>query len=118
MTSLRILIVDDDEDFADGLMDVFELDGHQPAKANSGRDAIAAAQGRIFDAALIDIGLPDMNGADCLRAVREVLPDLPCFLLTGYSAKGIAEEGLEAGAIEILTKPIDPAALLRRLAAI
>lgn len=118
MTSLRILIVDDDEDFADGLMEVFELDGHRPIMTHSGKDAILAAEGGVFDVALIDIGLPDMNGAECLRAIREFRPDLPCFLLTGYSAEDIANQGIEADAIEILTKPIDPDALGRRLAAI
>lgn len=118
MRSLRILIVDDDEDFADGLMEVFELDGHNPAMAHNAREAIAAAEGGAFDVALIDIGLPDMNGAECLRAIRAIHPDLPCFLLTGYSAEDVANQGIEAGAIEILTKPVDPDALSRRLAAI
>ncbi|MCK5273779.1 MAG: response regulator [Alphaproteobacteria bacterium] len=118
MTSLRILIVDDDEDFADGLMEVFELDGHYPVMTHNGKDAISAIEGGVFDVALIDIGLPDMNGAECLRAIREFRPDLPCFLLTGYSAEDVANQGIEAGAMEILTKPIDPDTLSRRLAAI
>ncbi|MBE9553435.1 MAG: response regulator [Proteobacteria bacterium] len=118
MTSLRILIVDDDEDFADGLMEIFELDGHEPAMAHSGRDAIGAVENGIFDVVLIDIGLPDMNGAECLRTIRTIRPDLPCFLLTGYSAEDVANQGIEAGAIEILTKPIDPDTLSRRLAVI
>ena len=118
MTSLRILIVDDDEDFADGLMEVFELDGHHPVMVHSGKDAISAIEGGVFDVALIDIGLPDMNGAECLRAIRAARPGLPCFLLTGYSADDLANQGIEAGAMEILTKPIDPDTLSRRLAAI
>lgn len=118
MASLRILIVDDDEDFADGLMEIFELDGHKPAMAHNGRDAISAVENGVFDVALIDIGLPDMNGAECLRAIRTIRPDLPCFMLTGYSAEDVANQGVEAGAIEILTKPIDPDALGRRLAAL
>jgi len=118
MTALRILIVDDDEDFADGLMEVFELDGHNPATAHNGREAILAVENGVFNVALIDIGLPGMNGAECLHAIRAIRPDLPCFLLTGYSAQDIANQGIEAGAMEILTKPIDPGALGRRLAAI
>lgn len=117
MATLKILIVDDDEDFADGLMEVFELDGHEPAMAYTGQAAIAAVRDRRFDAVLIDIGLPDMSGAECLAEIRAINPGLPCFLLTGYSAKDVADRGIEAGAIEILTKPIDPGALSRRLAA-
>ena len=118
MASMKILIVDDDEDFADGLMEVFELDGHQPRMTHNARDAIAAAGEGKFDAALIDIGLPDMNGAECLRAIMAVQPGLPCFLLTGYSAEDVARQGIEAGAIEILTKPVDPDELGQRLAAL
>ena len=118
MTSLKILIVDDDEDFADGMLELFELDGHDPAMVHSGGAAISMVKNEKFDVALIDIGLPDMNGAECLRAIRAVRPDMPCFLLTGYSAQDVADQGIEAGAIEILTKPVDPIALGQRLAAL
>ncbi len=116
--SLKILIVDDDEDFADGLMEIFELEGHESAMAHSGGAAKSLVENTEFDVALIDIGLPDMNGVECLRAIRAARPGLPCFLLTGYSAQDVASQGIEAGAVEILTKPIDPAELIRRLAAI
>lgn len=116
MRSLRILIVDDDEDFADGLTELFELDGHRPTVARNGADAIAILREEAFSVALVDIGLPDMNGADCLRALKQVRPGLPCFLLTGYSADDVARRGIAAGAMEILTKPVDPEDLNRRLA--
>lgn len=118
MTRLKVLIVDDDEDFADGLMEIFELDGHKPAIAHSGGEAKSAIEAGDFDVALIDVGLPDMNGIECLRAIRAARPTLPCFLLTGYSAQDVAGQGIAAGAIEILTKPIDPAELIHRLTAI
>ena len=116
--SLKILIVDDDEDFADGLMEIFELGGHESAMAHGGRAAISLVENTAFDVALIDIGLPDMNGVECLRAIRAARPGLPCFMLTGYSAQDVANQGIEAGAIEILTKPIDPTELIQRLTAI
>jgi CheY-like chemotaxis protein len=115
MASLKILIVDDDEDFADGLLEVFELDGHQPRMVHCGRDAIALVEAGQFDAALVDIGLPDMNGAECVLAIKTLQPDLPCLLLTGYSGEDVARQGIEAGAIEIITKPVDPDDLSRRL---
>ncbi|MDH5410528.1 MAG: response regulator [Alphaproteobacteria bacterium] len=118
MTMLRILIVDDDVDFADGLMEVCELEGHEPVMVHKCTDGVAAFERLKFDVALIDIGLPDVNGGECLRAIRAIRPDLPCFLLTGYSAEDIADKGIEADSAEILTKPIDPEALIRLLAAI
>lgn len=116
MSGLRILIVDDDEDFADGLMEVFELEGHLPAMALTGQEGVDAVDSAEFDVALVDIGLPDMSGADCLDAIRKRRPELACFLLTGYSAEEIARRGIETGIAEILTKPVDPNALCRRLA--
>lgn len=118
MTTLRILIIDDDRDFADGLMEVFELYGHAPSAVHSAGAGIQLAAQGEWDAVLIDIGLPDMNGAECLAAIRAERPNLPCFLLTGYSADHIASQGMQVGDAEILTKPVDPDRLARRLAEI
>lgn len=118
MDGMKILIVDDDEDFADGLMELLELEGHQPLMVHSGRQAIAAVESGNFDAALLDIGLPDMNGAECYREMRKMRPDLPCFLLTGYSIEDVTRQGIDGGSFDILTKPVDPDELNRRLAAI
>lgn len=118
MSGLKILIVDDDVDFADGLMEIFELEGHDPVMVHSGKQAIASARAGGFDAALVDIGLPDMNGGACLDEIRKILPDIPCFLLTGYSAEDVVRQGIDPGCVEILTKPVDPEDLCRRLARI
>lgn len=118
MASLKILIVDDDVDFADGLVELFELEGHAPAMVHTGGEGVAAAQAGGYDVALIDIGLPDMNGAECLRAIKAALPGLVCFLLTGYSAEDVARHGVGADLADILTKPVDPEELNQRLAAI
>ena len=116
MSSLKILIVDDDVDFADGLMEIFEMEGHRPVMVHSGKQAIASVSEGEFDAALVDIGLPDMNGGACLGEIRKSHPDIPCFLLTGYSAEDVAKQGIDTQCAEILTKPVDPEELCRRLA--
>jgi len=115
MSSLSILVVDDDVDFADGAAELLELQGHRVALAHMGEAAVEAFRRERFDVVLIDIGLPGMNGVECLTRIREIDADARCFLMTGYSADQIAEQGIEAGAIEILTKPIEPYELLRRL---
>lgn len=115
MTSLSVLIVDDDVDFADGAAEVLELQGYRVEMAHTGEAGVEAFRRQRFDVALIDIGLPGMNGVECLTRIREVDPGARCFLMTGYSGEHIAEQGIEAGAIEILTKPVEPYELLRRL---
>lgn len=115
MISLSVLIVDDDVDFADGAAELLELQGHRVELAHTGEAGVEAFQRARFEVALIDIGLPGMNGVECLTRIREIDSDVRCFLMTGYSADQIAERGVEAGAIEILTKPVEPYELLRRL---
>ena len=114
MTTSKLLIIDDDRDFAEGLAEFLELCGHDVDVAFTGEGGIEMAGKDAYDAILIDIGLPGVHGVECLREIRQSDPKARCFMLTGYSADHIAKLGLEAGAAEILTKPIDPEALSRR----
>jgi CheY-like chemotaxis protein len=91
---------------------------HQTEITFTGEDGITAAQRTRYDAIFIDIGLPGINGVESLLRIREFDPKARCFLLTGYSADHIAAQGLEAGAVEILTKPIEIEDILRRLSGI
>ncbi len=115
MTASKLLIVDDDRDFADGLAEALELYGHRIDIAFTGEDAVEAFQKKDYDAILMDFGLPGLNGVESLMRIRQVNPKIRCFLLTGYSADRITEQGIDAGAIEILTKPIDLEEMLQRL---
>jgi DNA-binding response OmpR family regulator len=115
MTALKLLIIDDDRDFAEGLAEALELHGHQVGIAFTGEEGVEAVEKDDYDTILMDIGLPGLNGVESLLKIRLVNPKARCFLLTGHSAYHIAKQGIEAGAIEILTKPIDPKEILRRL---
>ena len=114
----RLLIVDDDEDFGDSLAEALEMHGHEVDIATSGEDGIAAAGRTHYDAILMDVTLPGLNGIDSLLAIQETDPETRCFLMTGYSADHLAARAAEAGAVEVLIKPLDPGELARRLAAI
>ncbi len=114
----RLLIVDDDEDFGDSLAEALEMHGHKVDIATTGEDGIAAAGRTHYDAILMDLALPGLNGVDSLLAIPETNPETRCFLMTGYSADRLAARAVEAGAIEVLTKPLDLDELSRRLVAI
>lgn len=118
MTALKLLIVDDDRDFADSLAEALELFGHQVDIRFTGEAGIEAAKKDTYDAILMDIGLPGLNGVESLLKIKHANPEPHCFLLTGYSADHISKQGVEAGAIEVLTKPIDPEELSHRLCTI
>lgn len=115
MTALRVLIVDDDRDFVDGMAEFLKLCGHSVETAFTGERGITAAGRDTFDAVLMDIGLPGLDGVESLLRIKRDNPLSQCFLLTGFSKDHIAEQYGDAGGIETLTKPIDPEALSRRL---
>ena len=114
----RLLIVDDDADFGDSLAEALEMHGHKVDIATTGEDGIAAAGRTHYDAILMDVTLPGLNEIDSLLAIQETDPETRCFLMTGYSADHLAARAAEAGAVEVLIKPLDPGELSRRLAAI
>jgi DNA-binding response OmpR family regulator len=114
----RLLIVDDDKDFGDSLAEALELHGHKVDITTSGEDGIAAAGRTHYDAILMDVALPGLNGVDSLLAIQASNPETRCFLMTGYSADHLAARAAGAGAIEVLTKPLDLDELARRLVAI
>lgn len=115
MSSARILVVDDDRDFAESLGEVLTLLGHQVEVRFTGEAAIEAVDENVFDAVLMDIGLPGLSGVECVARIRRIGSGARCFLLTGYSAAHVARQGVAVGADEVLTKPVDLEELSRRL---
>ncbi len=117
MSPSKLLIVDDDRDFADGLAEVMEILGHLVDVAFTGRAGVAAAAGNDYDAIVLDVGLPDLSGIEGLLEILEVKPETRCFLMSGFSAAHVEARAGGAGALEMLTKPFDPEALSQRISA-
>jgi two-component system response regulator QseB len=84
----------------------------------SGESGVEAAEKNSYDAILIDYGLPGLNGVEVLLRIKRIEPRARCFLLTGHRADDVSVRGMEAGALDILTKPIDPEELSRRLSGV
>lgn len=106
--SSKILIIDDDKDFADGLAEMLDLFGHQTKTEYSPDNGIAAASGNDFDFAMIDIGLPGRNGVVCAREIRQRSEKITCILMTGYSSATLTKMGVRLGDVMMLRKPISP----------
>lgn len=104
---MRILVVDDDVDFADGMSDMLALFGHDVHTAYSCDDGIGAAR-ENFDLALIDVGLAGRSGTECALALAEHGETITCVLMTGYSADALARMGISVDEFEILRKPVKP----------
>ncbi len=112
---LRILVVDDDEDNANSLGELFELEGHAVTVAHSGEDAIAAYVNGDFDIAFMDVMMPGLNGVESFMEIRKLRPEARVFMMTGYSVEQLLQQAMDHGAMGVLAKPIDIDRLLRAL---
>jgi EAL domain-containing protein (putative c-di-GMP-specific phosphodiesterase class I)/AmiR/NasT family two-component response regulator len=108
----RVLIVDDEEPLRRAFARVLQHDGHEVMTAGNGREAMQwLAQASTLDVVISDIHMPQMNGLEVLRAVREHDLDLPVLLVTADPDIATAIEAIDHDAYKYLTKPVDLVAL-------
>jgi CheY-like chemotaxis protein len=105
--ALRILVVDDNVDGADMVGQVLQLDGHEVRLAYGGREGLDAARCFRPDVAVLDIGMPDMNGFELARAIRGEpgLARTRLLALTGWVTEYDRQRACEAGFDAYLAKP-------------
>jgi DNA-binding response OmpR family regulator len=72
--TIRIMIVDDDQDLAESLADLLQVHGYEVDIAKDGQDALEHARGQDFDITLMDVRMPVMNGVDSFLAIRKIKP--------------------------------------------
>jgi len=104
----RILIVDDDPVVRDSLGKWFESEGFQATTLTSAREVLEQIQNSRWDAALIDIKMPGIDGMELQQRLREIDPELPVIIMTGYASIETAVKALKRGAYDYITKPFDP----------
>jgi CheY-like chemotaxis protein len=109
----RILVADDNQDAADSLAMILEMDGHDVRVAHDGRAALSVAQTFRPDIVLLDIGMPRLNGYEVAQALRQEPwgADIRLIALTGWGQESDRQRAAEAGFDCHLTKPVDPDAL-------
>jgi DNA-binding response OmpR family regulator len=105
----HVLVVDDDPDMVKSLEIYLRLSGHVVRCAYGGRNALEQIEQECPSAILLDIMMPDMNGYDVCRHLRECIGDreTPVIMLTALCGDEARTEALDAGANEFLTKPRD-----------
>ena len=115
--SRRVLIIEDNEDAREMLRNLLQLSGHEVHEAGDGATGVEQARRVRPEAALIDIGLPGMDGYEVARRIRADLPGTRLVALTGYGQPEDRDRALAAGFDVHLVKPVDPDQLERLLAA-
>jgi CheY-like chemotaxis protein len=115
----KILVVDDNVDAAMSLAQLLQLDGHQAQAVYGAQEALDQVQVFKPDIVLLDIGLPQMNGYEVARRLRELEGSsrLRLIALTGYGQSEDRQRALAAGFDAHLAKPVDLGALERVLLA-
>lgn len=117
MSSQKILLVDDEEDILDFLELILEEQGYSVVKANSGREALAAAQMHRPELILLDIMMPEMDGWEVLKLLKadEEVSDIPVAMLTARTEMKDKIQGLQEGAVDYICKPFATKELLEKL---
>jgi two-component system catabolic regulation response regulator CreB len=111
----RILVVEDEPAIADTIVYALATDGFEPDWCGTGAEALKAVRQRGPALAVLDIGLPDTNGFDLFRQLRELDPALPAIFLTARSSEVDRVVGLELGADDYMAKPFSPRELVARV---
>lgn len=103
----KILVVDDEENMLLLLNRVLSKEDYQIIGAGSGREGLKLLQGQSFNLALIDQNMPELDGIDLLRKIREVDRDLPVILITAFPSWEKEQQAKDLGCLEYLQKPLN-----------
>jgi DNA-binding response OmpR family regulator len=108
----RILVVDDDKGIRNSLAAILKDEGYTVDVAMSGSEAIKKTETAVYNVALIDIRLPDMQGTEILRRMRDTVPKTRKIILTGYPSMQNAIEALNRRADAYILKTVTAEKLL------
>lgn len=112
---MLILLVEDDRSLASGLLKALSHEGFVTNHVSEGQAALHVVATEPPDIVILDLGLPDMDGLDVLRAIRKNHPILPVLVLTARASVDARVSGLDGGADDYVSKPFEIPELIARL---
>ena len=111
---IRLLIVDDEPDIREIIRRYAELEGYEITEASDGFEALALCRERDFDAAVMDVMMPGMDGFTACREIRK-MKDIPMLMLSAKGTEGDKLYGFEMGVDDYVVKPFSPREVMARL---
>jgi YesN/AraC family two-component response regulator len=113
--TIKVLIADDEVEFASTLMTRLQLRNFSVESVNSGKAALEAVARDQPDVMLLDLKMPDLDGLEVLARIRQDYPELKVFILTGHGSFEAGKEGMKLGANDYIMKPVDLNRLIKKM---
>jgi DNA-binding NtrC family response regulator len=111
----KVLLVDDEVDFLDTLSERMRDRGMSVSTTTSAEEALKKVDAESYDAIVLDLMMPEMDGLELLKAIKRKKPELQVILLTGYATVGKGIEAMKLGAVDFLEKPADLKVLTEKI---
>ena len=108
----NILIVDDEINVCKGCQRIFEEEGFLTNYALTGEEGLEKATHNNFDLIITDMKMPDINGMEVIKRIKQRQPDMPVIMITGYASVPTAVEAMKIGADDYIPKPFKPDEIL------
>ncbi len=113
--SEKILLIDDEVDFLSAMSERMKARDMQVTTASSAKEGLEKVTAGSFDAVILDLAMPEMDGIEALKILKEKNPDLQVILLTGHATIKQGIEAMKLGALDLLEKPADINALTEKI---
>ncbi len=111
----NILLVDDEEGFLKLLSQRLEGRGMKVDTSSTGESAVEKAKTKGFDAIVLDLAMPGIDGMETLRRIKRENPDLQIIMLTGHATVDKGVQAIKEGAVDFMEKPVDLKRLLKKI---
>ena len=113
--SEKVLLVDDEEDFLDAVAERMRARGIEVSTTTSARDALEMIAEKSYDAIVMDLMMPELEGTEALKAIKNRNGELQVILLTGYVTPEQIVQAGRLGAMDIIEKPPDLDVLIEKI---
>jgi len=111
----RVLLVDDEEEFLEIMSERMRARDIEVTTSTSAREALDMIASASYDAVIMDFMMPEMNGIEALKVIKEKNPEMQIILLTGHATVEKTVEAMKAGAMDLIEKPADLDALAKKI---
>lgn len=111
----KVLIVDDEKGLRTGVQRLLEMEGYEVDVAENGTEGIKLGTSKDYDLAVIDLKMPDIEGIEVLKNIKQKFPNTVCFIATAFASYDTAIEATKLGAQSYIPKPFTPEELISEL---